>query len=206
MNKKIIGFYDYTVILTYAGFVSSILGIFYAIKNNFYATVICMGISLICDTLDGKVARHKANRTEKESLFGVQIDSLCDIVSFGILPAVLFFKLGVNGTLDFVLIALYCLCSVIRLGFFNVLAMDKDHEKDIYHGLPVVTLSIFVPLVLIVRKLWLPARVFTWVLRAMLLAFAGLYVLDFKFRKPKILLLSVLFFIFWIPVVLLFVL
>lgn len=206
MNKKLIGFYDYTVILTYIGLASSVLGIFYAVKSRFILAIAYMGISLFCDTFDGLVARHKSNRTEKEMLFGIQIDSLCDIVSFGVFPVVLFYNCGVNTKADFFIIILYCLCCVIRLGYFNVLAMDDSQEKGVYHGLPVVTMAIFIPLAFLMRKLWITAKAFVWLLRGMMLIFSMLYVWNFEFRKPKLLMLGMIFPIFLVPVLLIFLL
>ena len=81
-----IGFYNYTVVLTYIGLASSVLGIFTAFDGKPSMAVICLIISGICDMFDGKIARTM-DRTQMEKRFGIQIDSLCDLVSFGILPA-----------------------------------------------------------------------------------------------------------------------
>ena len=89
-----IGFYDYTVIMTYISVVSSMIGIFCAVTDHISAVVCCLAFSGLCDMFDGKIARTKKNRTEEEKCFGIQIDSLADIVCFGILPIVLGFKLG----------------------------------------------------------------------------------------------------------------
>ena len=89
-----IGFYDYTVIMTYISVVSSMIGICCAMTDRISAAVCCLAFSGLCDMFDGKIARTKKNRTEEEKCFGIQIDSLADIVCFGILPIVLGFKLG----------------------------------------------------------------------------------------------------------------
>lgn len=79
-----IGFYDYTVVVTYISLVSSILGMFCAIDGKLTLAVSCLAFSGLCDMFDGKIARTKKNRTDDEKSFGIQIDSLCDIVCFGI--------------------------------------------------------------------------------------------------------------------------
>lgn len=79
-----IGFYDYTVVVTYISLVSSILGMFCAIDGRLTLAVSCLAFSGLCDMFDGKIARTKKNRTDDEKSFGIQIDSLCDIVCFGI--------------------------------------------------------------------------------------------------------------------------
>ena len=76
-----IGFYDYTVVVTYISLISSIIGIFMAIEGRMQLAVFCLAFSGLCDMFDGKIARTKKNRTEDEKSFGIQIDSLCDIVS-----------------------------------------------------------------------------------------------------------------------------
>ena len=199
-----IGFYDYTVILTYCGLVSSLFGIFFAVNQSFSAAILCLGVSLVCDTLDGKVARHKANRTKRESSFGVQIDSLCDIVSFGVFPAVLCYMLGADRKLDLLIIISYCLCCVIRLGYFNVLALDESEQKGIYHGLPVVCMAIIMPAVYLIHR-FIPDAAGLWLLRGVLIAFGLLYILDFPVKKPGIALLLVLCVVFWAPAITLFI-
>ena len=84
-----IGFYDYTVILTYLSLISSIIGITQAIDGSFTPAVCCLIISGFCDLFDGTIARTKKNRTADEKVFGIQIDSLCDLVCFGAFPAIL---------------------------------------------------------------------------------------------------------------------
>lgn len=91
-----IGFYDYTVVLTYISFTSSIIGIFCAVTGHPKWAVFCLALSGLCDMFDGKIARTKKNRTEDEKQFGIQIDSLCDVVCFGVFPIVLCYELGMR--------------------------------------------------------------------------------------------------------------
>ena len=83
MKKRVIGFYDYTVILTYLGMFMAFQGIIFAVKGIFPAALLFLAGSLVCDTMDGRVARAKKNRAEEEKQFGVQIDSLCDLLLLG---------------------------------------------------------------------------------------------------------------------------
>ena len=84
---RLIGFYDYTVVLTYASMVSAVLGMVFAHKGAFGGAMLCLFLSGFCDAFDGTVARTKKNRTEDEKAFGIQLDSLVDVVSFGVAPA-----------------------------------------------------------------------------------------------------------------------
>lgn len=194
-----IGFYDYTVILTYAGALLALLGMQQAIGGNFVTALLCLGGSLFCDTMDGKVARAKKNRTDKEKLFGIQIDSLCDLVSFGVFPCVLCYMAGLRDTLGCVLIGYYFLCCVIRLAFFNVVETFRaPGEKSTYHGLPVVGLALLMPAVFMLR-LWIPEEALLWVMRILFPLIGTLYIKDFKMNKPGIAQLAILSLVFWIP-------
>ena len=184
-----IGFYDYTVVLTYSGLLFSIFGILSSMKGDFVGALLYVGLALVCDTLDGKVAKTKKNRTRAQSMFGIQIDSLCDMVSFGVTPAIFCYCAGMNSYADLALICYYCLCCVIRLAYFNVLAADKDpDEKSVYHGLPVVGFAIALP-VLYMLSLWFSANTVVWALRVGMPLVGTLYILDFHMPKPKLIML-----------------
>ena len=83
-----IGFYSYTVILTYLSLVFAMVGIHLSVIGLYQWSFICLMMCGICDTFDGMVARSKKNRTEEEKKFGIQIDSLCDLISFGVFPTI----------------------------------------------------------------------------------------------------------------------
>ena len=186
---RFIGFYDYTVILTYMSLVSSFLGMVLARREAFGAAIICLVVSGICDAFDGAVARTKKNRTEDEKGFGIQLDSLCDIVSFGVFPAFLCYCMGVNGFFGILCMCAYCLCAVIRLAFFNVLESNRQKTEDgcnkTYRGLPVTSISILLPFVYGFRFV-LAGNIFLAVLHILLLLVAFLFVLDFKVKKLQL--------------------
>lgn len=195
-----LGFYDYTVVLTYLGALFGLYSIILSFSGRFLAAILCMAVCLACDTLDGKVARAKKNRTEQEMRFGIQIDSLCDLISFGAAPAALFYNLGLNTLPDLCLLSAYCLCCVIRLAYFNVLAEEAElGKKGDYHGLPVVCLDVMVP-ALYLTGLWLPEGAFLWMLRLGTALFGFLYIWDFPVKKPNLWKLLVMCLVFWVPV------
>ena len=74
--------------------------------------------SSTCST--AKWPEGKKDRTDDEKLFGIQLDSLCDVVAFGAFPAVICYCMGVRGSLGMLAIGFYCVCGVIRLAYFNV--------------------------------------------------------------------------------------
>ena len=157
--------------------------------------IVCLALSGLLDMFDGKVARTKKNRTDDQKLFGVQIDSLCDVVCFGIFPAMICYVLGVRGVFGGIVIAYYCVCSVIRLGFFNVLETNRQREEDgankYYHGLPITTMAIVLPIVFLLN-FCISEWEFKWVLLATLLVVGTLFIVNFKLRKPSNKLLTLL--------------
>ena len=82
-----IGVYDYTVIATYLSLLLGLAGIYSAAQNAPLAAMLYLMLAGLLDAFDGRIARTKANRTDAEKRFGIQIDSLNDLVCFGVLPA-----------------------------------------------------------------------------------------------------------------------
>lgn len=186
---RFIGFYDYTVVLTYMSLVSAVLGMMFSAKNAFSAAVLCLMISGICDAFDGTVARTKKNRTEDEKAFGIQLDSLCDVISFGVFPAFLCYCMGVSGMIGIIILCAYCTCAVIRLAFFNVLEGKRQKTESgsnkFYRGLPVTSISMIFPMVYILKNL-ISSIAFILVLHIIMAVVAFLFVYDFKMKKPNI--------------------
>lgn len=146
-----VGFYNYTIYLTYIGLVSAFTGIFFSFSGNIKAAVICLMISGVCDMFDGKIARTKKDRTEAEKSFGIQIDSLCDVVCFGLFPAVISFALGAYRLWQLAFAAFFAVCGVIRLAYFNVMAQE-EHSSG-YLGIPITASALVVPLVMCFQNL-----------------------------------------------------
>ena len=140
-----IGFYSYTVILTYLSLVFAMVGIHLSVIGVYQWSFICLMMCGICDTFDGMVARSKKNRTEEEKKFGIQIDSLCDLISFGVFPAILGYNLGLSSVGWLAIEILYVLAAVIRLAYFNVTEETRQQQttekRKYYQGLPVTSSS-----------------------------------------------------------------
>lgn len=187
-----IGFYNYTVILTYMSLASAIAGIFFAcgmcgdIPRPTYA-IVCLMISGLCDMFDGKVARTKKNRTEDEKKFGIQIDSLCDAVCFGVLPAVIGYSIGLNGLIDLPVLILFPLCAVIRLAYFNVAEESRQKKttevRKVYEGLPVTSVALIFPLLYSFQKDM--GEYFPYVYGLAMVIIAIAFITRFKVKKPQ---------------------
>jgi len=102
-------------------------------------------LALVCDVLDGYVARLDRTR---QSALGADLDSLADVISFGVAPAVLGFTLGLRGGWDMLILTFFVVCGVSRLARFNVTAAalaDADTGKVKYfEGTPIPTSIVLV--------------------------------------------------------------
>jgi CDP-diacylglycerol---serine O-phosphatidyltransferase len=96
--------------------------------------------ALVCDVLDGYVARTQKTR---QSVLGGDLDSLADVISFGVAPAVLGFTLGLRGGWDMVCLTYFIVCGVSRLARFNVtaasLADSRTGKVTYFEGTPIPT-------------------------------------------------------------------
>lgn len=125
-----IGFYNYTVWLTFIGMLSSVVGMGFAVQGKIIAAVICLMFSGFCDMFDGIVARTKKDRTDEEKRFGIQLDSLSDIVCFGVLPFVIGVSVGAREWWQIAIMALFALAGLIRLAYYNVTEETRQQQTD----------------------------------------------------------------------------
>lgn len=186
---RFIGVYNYTVILTYISLLCAIFGIVEAFDGNSLTAILCLVSSGICDAFDGTIARTKKDRTDDQKAFGIQIDSLCDVISFGVFPALLCFTMGVDSKLGLALVMFYSLAAVIRLAFFNVLEAKRQQVEEggnkTYRGLPVTSAAIILPIVYLFKYI-VTEKVFKVLLHVYLLVVGFLFIFDFPLKKPNI--------------------
>lgn len=201
-----IGYYDYTVWLTYFSLISASIGIFSALNGSGhpFAGMFFLLLSGLCDAFDGKVARTKKNRTEMQRDFGIQIDSLADLVAFGVLPASIgvsilrIFEITngfdvkalnvklVNLAL-YTILVFYVLAALIRLAYFNVLEAERKKNGEVgankdYKGLPVTSAAVVFPTVLLIQYV---TKINIFVVYFAFIFITGiLFISPFKVKKP----------------------
>lgn len=127
-------------LITILGLLSGLYSIILSFHGRFVAASIALLIAALFDAMDGKVARLVKGTSE----FGVQLDSLCDLVSFGVAPAMLIYlsALGTFGRLGIMAIFLYVACGALRLARFNVQAGKIDTVYFV--GLPIPAAAAFI--------------------------------------------------------------
>ena len=154
-KQDMLGFYDYTVVLTYISLAVSVFGMTRALEGDF------------------KV--------------GIQIDSLCDVVCFGVFPAMICYCLGMNHIPGVIILCLYCVASVIRLGYFNVMEEKRQNEtselRHYYQGLPITSMAIILPFLYLLRRGC--GKNFLLVIHVAVLVVGVLFISDFKVKKPQ---------------------
>ncbi|GBF66746.1 CDP-diacylglycerol--serine O-phosphatidyltransferase [Trichophyton mentagrophytes] len=112
--------------------------------GNIWMALGFIPFGLFFDFMDGKVARWR----KKSSLMGQELDSLADLVSFGVSPAVAAFSIGIRSPVDHILLTLFVLCGLTRLARFNVtvatLPKDKTGKSKYFEGTPIPTTLVLV--------------------------------------------------------------
>lgn len=185
MRKKLNGYYNYTVILTYLGMLFGFAGIAFVMEGKFRHAILSLMIAGFCDMFDGAVASTR-KRTDSEKKFGIQIDSLSDLICFGVLPGLFIYCLCSKGPIPFFIAGLYTLCALIRLAYFNVMEEERQSQESgrrtTYQGLPVTTSAVLLPLIYLLFLL-LPRWNVPFALLALGLI-ACAFVLPFHVRKP----------------------
>jgi len=153
--KKPLGYYDYTVVLTYMGMLSSFTGIFLSINEQFLKAVVCLIFAGLCDMFDGTVAATK-ERDIKEKHFGIQIDSLSDLISFGVMPALFVFMICKKTAISAVLGGFFVLVALIRLAYYNVNEEERqnisDDKRTVFTGVPVTTVAVLLPMIFVLNS------------------------------------------------------
>ena len=166
-------------LVSLAGLVSALLGIYFAILGVYPAAMIGLVWAVTFDWFDGKVARAMGERTGEQRSFGAGLDSLIDVVSFGVAPAVLL--LAVGGMRPWFLpgAIIVLAAAVIRLAYFDVFGLA---DSSTYRGLALDNNVILLVALFAFRPLFEPA-VFATVLYVSLMALAALNVSPI--RTPK---------------------
>ncbi|MDL2218269.1 CDP-alcohol phosphatidyltransferase family protein [Christensenellaceae bacterium OttesenSCG-928-M15] len=152
-----IGYFKVSVLLTYMNVVSAVIGMYFALNGQFHFAMACLILAGVCDMFDGKVARRR-ERTEHEKGYGIELDAIADIVSFGVFPAIIGYGLGLCQFYHMFLHALFILAALTRLAYFNVTEIEHQAAGNVaprkyYEGLPVTSVAIYLPFFYVLMRL-----------------------------------------------------
>jgi len=181
VRPSIVGFaLDLPNICSLAGLFCALLGIYYAIQGVFPAAMIGILWAVVFDWFDGAIARRLAGRTASQRAFGTQLDSLIDVVSFAVCPAIVLLSYGQYSPW-FVPGAFAILSTgVLRLSYFNVFGLM---DESTYMGLAIDNNGLVLAFVFLLDGL-VGRGTFSVILYITLLALAAMNVAPI--RTPKL--------------------
>lgn len=149
-NQRRRGIYILPNLFTSASLFSGFFAIVAAINGRFEAAAVAIIISAVLDGLDGRIARLTNTTTQ----FGVEYDSLADVIAFGVAPGILAFQWALKpfGRLGWLAAFMFVICGALRLARFNV---QKTHEDASYFkGLPIPAAASFIAAMILFVESW----------------------------------------------------
>ncbi|MCR5320861.1 MAG: CDP-alcohol phosphatidyltransferase family protein [Lachnospiraceae bacterium] len=185
MKKRLLGYYDYTVVLTYVGMLCAFTAILQSLQENYLNAIIFLMLAGICDMFDGAVASTK-DRNKSEKRFGIQIDSLSDLISFGVMPAIFTYMIAGKTLLSGTVASGFALAALIRLAYFNVTEEERqdrtNESRTVFQGMPVTTMAVLLPIVYLLSNLgqWKGGYL------VLLVISGSCFLAPFELKKPKL--------------------
>ena len=179
------GVYLLPNLITTCGLLAGFYSIIATVDGAFEMAAIAIIVAGVFDGLDGRVARL----TKSTSRFGVEYDSLADLIAFGVAPGVLAYKWALEpwGTWGWLAAALFVACGALRLARFNVQAEATTGEGDGFVGLPIPAAAATVASTVLVYY-FLGGEGATHkhiILLVVIYALAGLMVSSISYVSPK---------------------
>lgn len=182
-----VGFWNYGVILTYFSVASGIVGILVSSLYGAFWGVVCLFISGFCDAFDGVVAGTRKNRSEHDKRFGAHIDSLSDLVAFGIAPIAIGFNMGMKEWYYIPVFVIFAICALIRLAYFDVTEeiriAEGGKKRDSFEGLPVTNVAVGLPVFYFFATMFKTLLVMRLIMTGCYLLLSFLFI--FRFHMPK---------------------
>ncbi len=179
-----IGYYNLANFITLSGMSSAIGGIFLAYKGHYKLAVMALLLAGLCDMFDGRVARHANKEDRRLRMFGIQIDTVSDMVSFGVTPAAIAYIYGLNKWYDIIILLFYACCGAIRLAYFNTQAITETKDLNLkqFTGVPIPVICFVLPPLTLLMTLIAPG-IMAWVTRLSYLLLGTAFILNVKIKK-----------------------
>jgi len=146
-------------IVTLANAFFGLLSVLYALDNQFIVAAYCIGAAAILDGMDGKLARAFGS----SSTLGMELDSLCDAISFCLAPAILLYswKLSTIPFLGLIAVGLYLSAGLLRLAKFNLQSIEN---KRFFSGVPTTIAALWI-IGLVTASHWLELSMWSFLLK-----------------------------------------
>ena len=163
---KIIQLIKLADVFTLVNVIFGLVAIFFSIKNNHDLAIAALFLAVVADYFDGKVAR----RLDQQNVFGKELDSLADTISFGVAPAIFGFSL-IQTPLAIVAFTIFLFSGILRLARYNIM-----HAKDGFEGMPITLNGIIIPIIFLLD---VPIEFYPYIY----IALGILMVSSIRFRK-----------------------
>ena len=134
-------------IITLLGIVCAITGMLFCFVGKTGFAVVLLTISGICDGFDGYFAK-KVRKPHQSSEYGVELDSLADIVCAGVFPVIISMSLGFTHWYNLIIYVLFIMCGITRLTYYNVNSSNKDY----FNGVPITVSAFLIPIVYLIFR------------------------------------------------------
>lgn len=196
--KRLVGFWHYGVILTYIALVLGVVSLSFSAMGKTGIAVVLLMAAGLCDAFDGLVAKSRKNRSSADRSFGIQIDSLSDVINFGVAPIMIGLSLGLKSWYFIIIYVLFVLCALVRLGYYNVRETEKMYDGDTsrskaFEGMPVTNISLVMPLFYMAATMaaaTLDAHYGSIAVQCIMaflyVVYAALMVIRFRMPKPRV--------------------
>lgn len=184
-----IGIFDYTTLFTFLGTLCGILSIYLAMSGQIIYSFLSLILAGLFDSLDGTVARTKKKRSDFAIRYGIQFDSLSDVICFGAAPLFISLALTKDHGILQILSLFYLLTAISRLAYFNVdeeIRRTKEKEsRKYYTGLPVTPAAIIFPTVYFLLSFFPTYLPYFYVLAMIIVAFLQISKIQVPHLKGK---------------------
>ena len=168
-------------IITILGVVCAITGMLLCFIGKAGFAAVLLSVSGICDGFDGYFAK-KVRKPHQSSEYGVELDSLADIVCAGVFPVVLSMSLGFTKWYNLIAYVLFIMCGITRLAYYNV----NSSSKDYFNGVPITVSAFLIPIIYLIFRNS-TSRIYLMIaLMCSFLALSILYVTNVKIKKPSL--------------------
>ncbi len=168
-------------IITLLGVVCAISGMLLCMIGRPGYAAVLLTVSGICDGFDGYFAK-KVRKPNQSSEYGVELDSLADIVCAGVFPVVIAMSLGFTHWYNLIIYILFIMCGITRLTYYNVNSSDKKY----FNGVPITVSAFLIPAVYFVFRNSVDSLSFMIALMAAFAILSISYVTNVKIKKPTL--------------------
>jgi len=167
--------------ITLLGVICAITGMLLCFIGHPGFAAVLLAVSGICDGFDGYFAK-KVRKPHQSSEYGVELDSLADIVCAGVFPVILSMSLGFTKWYSLIIYVLFIMCGITRLTYYNV----NSSDKNFFNGVPITVSAFLIPSVYFIFRNAVESKWFMIALMAAFLILSISYVTNVKIKKPTL--------------------